>query len=303
MNLGYACINMTLSQKKIGSNRTCRRQTFQQKGLRYISELALLNVQDLERIVHWNTQNGINVFRMSSEIMPWWDHYEWEQLPDYARIAATLKRIGDFATANNQRLSFHPGPFTLLASSNASVIDKSIAALECHSRFMDLLGVSATPFNKINIHVGGAYGNKTTALDNWCRNFERLSDNCRSRMTIENDDKDSMYGPMELYESIHKRIGIPIVFDYHHFPFRDNGLTEAEALELCLSTWPDGVRPITHYSESKALHENNSKLKPQAHSDYVDGPIRMHGFDFDIMIEAKAKELAVLKLRNSIKIN
>jgi UV DNA damage endonuclease len=188
-----------------------------------------------------------------------------------------------------------------LASSNAAVIDKSIAALECHSKFMDLLGVSATPYNKINIHVGGAYGDKTTALDNWCRNFERLSENCRNRMTIENDDKDSMYGPMELYESIHKRIGIPIVFDFHHFPFRTNDMTEQDALALCLSTWPEGIRPATHYSESKALHENNSRLKPQAHSDYVNGPINNYGFEFDVMIEAKQKELAVLKLKNSMK--
>jgi UV DNA damage endonuclease len=98
--------------------------------------------------------------------------------------------------------------------------------------------------------------------------------------------KDLMY--------IHERIGIPIVFDYHHHKFCTGDLSEEEALKLAVSTWPDGITPVVHYSESKALHENNEKLKPQAHSDYINEIPNTYGLDVDIMVESKAKELAIL---------
>jgi UV DNA damage endonuclease len=93
---------------------------------------------------------------------------------------------------------------------------------------------------------------------------------------------------------IHERIGIPIVFDYHHHKFCTGGLTEEEALRLAVSTWGD-IKPVVHYSESKSLHENNDKIKPQAHSDYISSVPNTYGLDVDVMVEAKAKELALLE--------
>ena len=106
-----------------------------------------------------------------------------------------------------------------------------------------------------------------------------------------------MYSVRELYDGIYKRIGIPVVFDYHHHRFCDGGLTEREALELAMSTWPEGIVPVVHYSESRSIEQENSKIKPQAHSDYVLDYIDTYGNDVDIMIEAKHKELAVEKYR------
>jgi UV DNA damage endonuclease len=99
--------------------------------------------------------------------------------------------------------------------------------------------------------------------------------------------KDLMY--------IHERIGIPIVFDYHHHKFCTGDLSEEEALKLAVSTWPKDIVPVVHYSESKALHESNDKLKPQAHSDYISEVPNTYGLDVDIMVEAKAKELSILE--------
>ena len=93
---------------------------------------------------------------------------------------------------------------------------------------------------------------------------------------------------------IHNKINIPIVFDYHHHQFCTGGLTEEEALKLAVSTWPDGIKPIVHYSESKALHEENTKLKLQAHSDYINDLPNLYGMDVAVMVEAKAKELSIL---------
>ena len=114
---------------------------------------------------------------------------------------------------------------------------------------------------------------------------------------MENDDKASMYSVKELYEGIYKRIGVPVVFDYHHHRFCDGGLTEQEALELAMSTWPEGIVPVVHYSESRSIEQEDDKIKPQAHSDYVLDYIDTYGNDVDIMIEAKHKELAVNKYR------
>jgi len=114
------------------------------------------------------------------------------------------------------------------------------------------------------------------------------------RLTIENDDKATMYSVKDLMY-IHDETGIPIVFDYHHHQFCTGDLTEEQALKLAATTWPKDIGQEVHYSESKALHENNSKLKPQAHSDYINSLPNTYGLDVDIMVEAKAKELAILK--------
>jgi UV DNA damage endonuclease len=130
-------------------------------------------------------------------------------------------------------------------------------------------------------------------MDRFCENFKRLSNSVRSRLTVENDDKASMYSVKDLMY-IHKKIGIPIVFDYHHHQFCTGDMTEQEALQLASTTWPKGIRPIVHYSESKALHENDNKQKPQAHSEYINALPNNYGLDVDCMVESKAKELAIL---------
>jgi len=161
------------------------------------------------------------------------------------------------------------------------------------------MGLSQTPYNKLNIHCNGVYGDKISAMDRFCENFKRLSPSVQSRLTVENDDKASMYSVKDLMY-IHEKIGIPIVFDYHHHKFCTGGLNEEEALKLAVSTWPEGITPVVHYSESKSLHEENNKLKPQAHSDYINSVPNTYGMDVDIMVEAKAKELAILPFINKV---
>ena len=292
MNLGYACINMSMG-KKVGTNRTMVKRTFEAKGLDYVSELALLNAKDIIKILEWNRLNGIKLFRLSSALIPWGDHIDLTQLKDYKEIKSELKKAGDFAKYWGIRITSHPGPFVVLTSPKEEVVKNAIADLEVHAKVFDMMGLSKTPYNKINIHCNGVYGDKISAMDRFCKNFKRLSKSVQSRLTVENDDKASMYSVCDLMY-IHERIKIPIVFDYHHYQFCKGVLTEDEALELAVSTWPIGITPIVHYSESKALHENDSKVKPQAHSDYIKQLPNTYGIDVDIMVEAKAKELAIL---------
>ncbi|MAM05596.1 MAG: hypothetical protein CMD06_06550 [Flavobacteriales bacterium] len=97
---------------------------------------------------------------------------------------------------------------------------------------------------------------------------------------------------------IHEKTGIPIVFDYHHHHFCTGGLSEKEALQLSISTWPKNITPVVHYSESKSKNDNDSAIKPQAHSDYINNLPDTYGYNVDVMIEAKAKELSLKSFMN-----
>lgn len=300
--LGYACINTALKQKGIYTNRTIRAASLKKFGIQMASKLALENSKDLHSIIKWNNEHGIKLFRISSDLFPWGNKINISTLPDYAEIRAVLASAGKLAREYNQRLTSHPGPFNLLASPKEKVVLDTIADLELHSEMFDLLGLEASYYNKINIHIGATYGDKQTAVATWIKNYKRLSENCRARLTIENDDKASMFSVQDLYDMVHKELGIPIVVDEHHHNFNTGGLTINEAIELGIKTWPKNIKPIIHYSESKALHENNAKIRAQAHSDYVHNlPVAIN-YDVDIMIEAKAKEQAVIFLKTKYKL-
>ena len=305
--IGYACINMQLSYptkygnkprgtEPITTNRSMIRRTFDEKGLDYASELGLKNVKDLNSLIQWNIMNGYDFFRMSSDMMPWKTEYDWDDLKHITEIKMYLHSAGTMADTHGVRLTTHPGPFNVLVSPKENVVENTIKDLTIHGDIMDMMNLSRTPYNKINIHCNGVYGDKQSAMDRFCSNFERLPDSVKTRLTVENDDKASMYSVKDLYEGIHKRIGIPIVFDYHHHKFCTGDMTEQEALELAISTWGD-IKPVVHYSESRSIEQLNESIKPQAHSDYVLDYIDTYGHEVDIMVEAKHKELAVNKYK------
>ena len=299
MKLGYACINMTLQQAGgITTNRGMRQKTFNERGLSYVSELALQNVKDLETIVKWNEEMGIKLFRMSSDIFPWVTYYTLQSLPDYPMIDVYLKNIGALADKYGQRLTFHPSHFNALGSPNPVVVEKTIKELNAHSDIMDTMNLSPTVYNKINIHIGGAYGDKQATLKRWIDNYYKLNQHTQARLTVENDDKENMYSVKELYEGISEQCGVPIVFDYYHHKFCTGGLTEQEALELAAKTWPKGIVPCTHYSESRRKEKLDESIKAQAHSDLIKDTIQTYGLDIDVVVEAKHKELAVLNYKN-----
>ena len=291
-NLGYACINMTLRKDKITTNRSMIKRTFLKEGIRRSSDLALQNTRDLIEIIKWNHKNEFKLFRMTSDLIPWASEFSLSSMPDYRKISMLLNGAGNLAAKYGQRITSHPGPFNVLVSPNERVVNNTIRDLSIHGEIFDLMGLSRTPYNKINIHCNGVYGDKQSAMDRFCKNFERLPESVQTRLTVENDDKASMYSVKDLMY-IHERIGVPIVFDYHHHRFCTGDLTEQEALELAMSTW-GGIKPVVHYSESKTLEDETSK--PQAHSDYIYSKIDTYGHDLDIVVEAKAKELTVLNL-------
>jgi UV DNA damage endonuclease len=117
MNIGYACINMTMG-KNVTTNRTMVKKTLNLKGLDYVSELALLNAKDIIKILEWNREHKINFFRLSSALIPWGDSIDITQLKDYKEINSELRKAGDYAKLHNIRITSHPGPFNVLVSPN-----------------------------------------------------------------------------------------------------------------------------------------------------------------------------------------
>ena len=295
MNLGYACINTVLSKNKIMTNRTMRRKTFEAQGIDYVSELALLNVKDLKTIVQWNNEMGIKLFRLSSQIFPWSDEYSIEDLQDSVEICERMLEVGKIAKDGGQRLTMHPGPYNCLASPTQKVVEKTIRELNFHSEQFNMMGYDPSPYNKINIHVGGAYGDKETTLARFVENFRLLNNDTKKRLVIENDDSPNEYSVKDLHEGIYKSIGIPITFDYFHHKFNTGGLNEEEALKLAATTWPDGVAQCCHYSESRRKEKLDESIRPQAHSDIIYDRINTYGLEPDIVIEAKLKEQAIFK--------
>ena len=296
--MGYACINMQLSNQKpkVYTGRSMIKRTFTDKGIPYASQLGLDNCKDLMTIIKWNKENGFDFFRITSNLFPWSSEYKLSDMPDYDEIKSILSDVGKYVTENLMRITSHPGPFNVLTSPHPHVVDNCITDLSIHGEVFDLMNLSRTPYNKINIHIGGAYGDKVSAMKRFCTNFHRLPESVKSRLTVENDDKATMYSVKDLYDGVFKVIGIPIVFDYHHHRFCTGDLSEQEALELAISTWGNIV-PVVHYSESRNIEQEDDKIRPQAHSDYVYDYIDTYGNEVDIMVEAKAKELAVLKYK------
>ena len=294
-NLGYACINTSLQANKITTNRTMRRKTFDTKGLDYVSELSLQNVKDLKTYVRWNNEFKIKLFRLSSQIFPWMEEYNWSDLKDYKEICNLMMEIGEIATDNGQRLTMHPGPYHCLASPNPNVVKRTIIGLNKHSEQFDMMGFYSdpSPYNKINIHVGGAYGDKKSTLERFCKNFELLDENTKKRLVIENDDSPNEFSVKELFDGVYQHIGIPITFDYFHHTFNTGGLTEEQALKMASITWPDGITQCCHYSESRRKEKLDESIRPQAHSDIIYNKINTYGLNPDIVIEAKLKEQAI----------
>ena len=305
--LGYACINMSLSslpkRDRVTTNRGMIKKTFLSKGIGYASELSLKNCIDLKKILEWNVKNNINFFRVSSEIFPWSSEYNLEDLPDYEEIEKIMFDCGLFIEENDIRITSHPGPFNKLASFEERIALNTIKDLETHSKVFDLLCLSNSPYNKINIHIGAVYdGSKEKTCDNFCRNFDRLSDNLKERLTIENDDKGALYSAKDIYDLVYKKIKTPIVFDFHHHKFCTGGQSEEDALLLSLDTW-GGVTPVCHYSQSRSEEKGDPKIRSNAHSDSYWEPISFYNQKFDVMLEAKHKEIALFKMRQLLSNN
>jgi UV DNA damage endonuclease len=255
----------------------------------------------LFQIIQWNERNGIKLYRIGSDIFPWSSEYEYDQLPQYDQACKLLKAIGDYATKVGQRLTFHPGPFNVLGSRNPEVVKRTMIDLRHHSEIFDLMGFKPSVYNKINIHIGAAYKDKSAVLKTWCKNYEKLDSNTKKRLTVENDDRRSLFTTEDLFNNVFHSVGVPLVFDYHHHECNPGNLSARDALGLAIQTWPKGIKPIVHFSSSKQIEDPKARF--QAHADYIYSKVNTFDYDLDIVLESKAKEQALLKYKKECILN
>lgn len=271
----------------------------------------------LEEIFSYLEQQQITMYRMSSDLAPYVTHPDMPQFhAQIAECASELRAVGARARALDLRLSFHPSQFVVLNSPEETLVAKSIADLVAQAEMLDQMELG--PEAVVVIHVGGVYGDKVTSRERWARTYHRLPEAVRRRLVLENDDV--RFSAADII-AIHAQTGAPLVFDYqHHWCNNPEGLTVDEALAACIRAWPGGVRPKIHFSSPRTemrtvkrkvagtRRNEEVQLPPiwTGHADYLN-PFEFISFmrgaarlDFDVMLEAKVKDLALLRIRRDL---
>lgn len=328
--LGYAGYNMTLRQQSFLVNRTCREATAREKGIGYLEELFFKNLSDLLKTIQWNKENNIYFYRISSELAPHCTNPSL--LPDTDKKDFTklvyplekfkkyLKRIGNYAKKNKIRLTFHPDLFSVLNSPDENVVLKTKRDLHFHCKLLELMELDCNSI--VILHGGGVYGNKIESMKRWVNNFNKLPDYIKHRVVLENDETNfSVEDVLKISNNVNefeiKHKGkkylskVPIVFDvFHYYCYNyyilkrgtlEKQLSITNVLHLVKKTWDASNRLMKIH-----ISEQDHELVVGAHSNYVNViPQEILDFakktDLYVMIEAKAKELAVLHLRKKYK--
>jgi UV DNA damage endonuclease len=268
----------------------------------------------LREVFAYCARHDIRMYRMTASLAPYATHPELPQFRgQVAECADELAALGAVARDQDLRLSSHPGQYVVLNSEDADVRDAAVRDLELQAELMDAMGLG--PEAVVVIHVGGGRGD---ALGRFEAGWADLSDAARARVVIENDDRRHGLGAVL---ELHRRTGARVVWDALHHECHDpDGIPARDALALALSTWPDGQTPKIHYSTPKtAMEERRRRVgrrietgwvlpPPRAHADLIDpfafarfldtAPRERH---FDVMLEAKGKDLALLRLREQLR--
>jgi UV DNA damage endonuclease len=294
IRLGLCCIFRDEPIKFVTTTATAINRMQRPQALAKLSSLCLQNATSLLAALEYCANNGIGCFRVNSQILPVKTHptcgYQIDDLPEGDEIVRRFKACGEFAARHQLRTCFHPDQFVVLNSPRSEVVASSVEELEYQAIVAEWIGADV-----VNIHGGGAYGDKASALTNFARNLDRLSDRVRSRLTVENDDK--TYTPADLLP-LCRSTGVPLVYDVHHHRCCPDDLTIEQATESALATWTR--EPLFHISSPLDGWEGP---KPERHHDYInveDLPPSWLDKKVTVEVEAKAKELAVLKLKEEL---
>jgi UV DNA damage endonuclease len=259
-----------------------------------LSEICLTNARNLMGALEFCDQNHIGDFRINSQILPLKTHpvvgYEMFDLPGSDQIIETFQACGRFSRTHNIRTTFHPDQFIVLSSPTPEVVTRSIADLEYQAQVAQWVNADV-----INLHAGGVYGDKISALNRLERTIQTLSDPVKKRLTLENDDRS--YSPADLLP-VCGRMGIPLVYDVHHHRCLKDRLSIEEATCRSVDTWDR--EPLFHLSSPKNGWEAKDIRKHHDYIDVADLPKSWRSMDVTVEVEAKAKELAVIKLMQEL---
>ena len=295
MRLGLCCLFRDQPVKFVTTTATSNGKMKRSDALAKLSRLCMENADALLTALHFCRDNGIGCFRINSQILPIKTHptcgYEVDDLHESDEIIRRFRECGQFVRKHKLRTCFHPDQFVVLNSPRRDVVEKSVHELEYQAEVAEWVGADV-----VNIHGGGAYGDKQKALADFARNLELLSSRVRSRLTVENDDK--TYTPADLLP-ICKAEGVPLVYDVHHHRCNPDGMTVEQATKKALATW--NREPMFHISSPIAGWDGPH---PERHHDFIDVkdfPKLWRRKKITVEVEAKAKEVAVKKLISELK--
>ena len=287
LKIGYACSNASI---KATTNKTFRLASYSSQK---IEETIEINIEGLKKMIEWNHEQKIDFFRIGSGVIPFASHemcdYDWQ-----SKWKTELKAIGK--NIKNMRISMHPGQFVLINSPREDVVQKSITELLYHVEFLDLLGLDNTA--KIQIHVGGVYGDKSTAIARFIKNYHTLPQSIKNRLAIENDD--SLFS-LKYCLQVHEATKIHIIFDTFHHECLNNNEPMTEAIELAQNTWSknDG-RLLLDYSSQMPDAKRGKHIDDIDLEHFKSVLTQFPNKEIDIMLEIKNKEISVHKAQEVI---
>lgn len=292
--LGLCCQFVRAPIRFATTTAAALRRLPRSRQLDRLSDLCAANAAALLAALEFCDARDIGSFRILSPILPLRTHptvgYRIEDLPRADEIVESFRRCGAFARRRDIRTGFHPDQFVVLNSPDDGIVARSVADIESQAEIAEWVNADT-----VNIHGGGAYGDKRAALDRFRRNLDRLSDRARARLTVENDDR--VFTPADLLP-VCRAAGVPLVYDVHHHRCLPDGFSVAEATEAAVATW--NREPLFHLSSPIAGWRGPD---PRRHHDYIhprDFPDVWRGRPITVELEAKAKELAVEKLRRAL---
>lgn len=294
IRLGLCCLFRDEPIKFRTTTATLLKRLPQREAQARLAELCDENAASLLAALQYCARNGIGCFRVNSQILPLKTHpelgYDLASLPGGKRIIRRFQECGELVRAAGLRTVFHPDQFVVLNSPRPEVVEQSLREIEYQAEAAAWIGADV-----INIHCGGAYGDKPAALKRFAASLGQLSKAARKRLTLENDDK--IYTPADLLPFC-RSVGLPMVYDVHHHRIQSDHLSEAEATREAMATWDR--EPVFHLSSPL---DGWSGPRPNRHHDYIDladFPKAWLGLDVTVEVEAKAKELAVLQLARQL---
>lgn len=302
IRLGY--VAMTLNLVDASPSGTITVTSFNKLGsegskLYKLRKVTEQNLKNTYRILLYNKAYNISVYRFTSKLVPLATHpliEDWDYTADFRE---QLREIGDYVKENDFRVSAHPDHFTLINSPSSKVLEDSIRDLDYHVRLYEAMGLGDYRY-KLVMHVGGLYKDKSSSIERFKENFTKLPERIRKRIMLENDDKS--YSAKDVLE-ICKELKIPMVVDVHHHNCVNHGEKLEDLLPDIFNTWNgEYFNPKIHFSSPKSGKDFRS------HADDLDiGEFlsfmeiaRKVGRDFDIMLEAKNKDSALLKLSEEL---